>query len=367
MPGYSLGHLENDVVLRNLDTLDTRDRATTASLLAHIGEVRARRLYADAGYSSMYLYCLGRLGYSEDMAGKRVTAARVARRFPFIFEAIADGRLHLTAICLLSKRLGSLRGVAARELIAAAERKTNDEIRRMLVERFPKQDLAPRVVELYDKETSESAPERVDAGGLLDGVTHAGPAMQPATLAPAAPAQREDAKPARTMPLSPGRFGLQLTMSAETYEKWRRVEELLATSVPRRDYAQRLDRALDALIEKLEKRRFGKTDSPRKARPSKNDDHIPAAVKRDVCERDAGQCTFQNASGMRCEKRGDLQYDHVRPKAMGGKSTTSNLRLRCHAHNQLEAERMFGVEFVDKKRAQAHASRHGRAPGPPPV
>jgi hypothetical protein len=82
-------------------------------------------------------------------------------------------------------------------------------------------------------------------------------------------------------------------MSAETHAKWRRVEELLAPAVPRGDYAQRLDRALDALIERLERRRFAATDKPCAAPPSTNDDHIPAKVKRAVYERDGGRCTFK--------------------------------------------------------------------------
>jgi 5-methylcytosine-specific restriction endonuclease McrA len=111
--------------------------------------------------------------------------------------------------------------------------------------------------------------------------------------------------------------------------------------------------ALDALIEKREKGRFGKTDSPRKARPSKSDDHIPAAVKRVVCARDGGQCTFESPNGRRCEDKGDLEFDHIVPRARGGKSTVDNLRLRCFAHNQLEAERAFGTAFMHAKRNAA--------------
>jgi len=267
MPGYSLGHLQSHVLLQGLDDLAANDRGTTAQLLAHIGEVRARRLYADAGFSSMYDYCIKRLHFSEDMAGKRITAARLARRFPFVFEMVADGRLHVTALCLLSKPLRSFHGQAAHALIASAAHKTNDEIRCLLVARFPKQDLAARVTELQDKGLSESAPERICPGGLLDGTTEGDAPMQPVEASPTPAVRLAELSPARTIPLSPRRFGLQLTMSEETYEKWRRAEELLATSVPRGDYAQRLDRALDALLEKLEKRRYGKTDRGRHSFP----------------------------------------------------------------------------------------------------
>jgi len=42
---------------------------------------------------------------SEGTAGRRVTAARVCRRFPEIFERIARGGLHPCALSALAPRL----------------------------------------------------------------------------------------------------------------------------------------------------------------------------------------------------------------------------------------------------------------------
>src|SRR5437762_10825895 len=79
-------------------------------MLAHIAEVDARKLYVAAGYASMYRYCVGRLKMSEDVARKRIQAARAARQFPAIFAAVADGRLHLTAVVKLALHPGVGRG-----------------------------------------------------------------------------------------------------------------------------------------------------------------------------------------------------------------------------------------------------------------
>ena len=68
MAGYSLAHVKDHVLLRDLTALTARDRATTALLLAHIAEVDTRRLYAAAGYSAMYHYCIRTLGFSEGTA-----------------------------------------------------------------------------------------------------------------------------------------------------------------------------------------------------------------------------------------------------------------------------------------------------------
>ncbi len=365
MHSCSLRHLESHVLLQDTSRLAAQDRGTTAQLLAHIAEVDRRGLFRDVGYPNMFAYCMGELRFSEDMAGKRITAARLVRRFPAVFDKVAEGRLTLTALCLLSKPLRPLRPQEAFEILCAAERKTNEQVRELLADRFPQPDLERRVLALDTH--APHAPERAQ---VLDNApsttaaihcetstrhvsepTSTMPSQTNSELAPIAVAPTT----AKTTPLSPGRYGLQLTIPEETYEKWCRLGDLLAPGVPRNDFAQRLDRALDDSLAKVEGRRFGKTDSPRKARPSKKAGHIPAAVKREVHERDGGQCTFENASGQRCERRGDRQYDHVRPKAMGGMSTAANLRLRCHAHNQLEAERMFGVEFMDKMRREGRA------------
>jgi 5-methylcytosine-specific restriction endonuclease McrA len=73
-------------------------------------------------------------------------------------------------------------------------------------------------------------------------------------------------------------------------------------------------------------------------------------VKRAVWQRDGGRCTFVGTNGHRCETRRGLEFDHAEPLARGGQATIANLRLRCRAHNQYEAEREFGSDFMRRKR-----------------
>ena len=69
--------------------------------------------------------------------------------------------------------------------------------------------------------------------------------------------------------------------------------------------------------------------------------------------RDGGQCTFVSDKGQRCEARSRLEFDHTDPVARGGQATVAGLRLRCRAHNQYEAERVFGTGFMQRKRAES--------------
>ena len=80
MNPYTLSDLSDAVLLRDLPEIIARERSATATLVAYLAEVEARRLYVPAGYSSMSAYCVGELHLCEQAAYKRLQAARVARR-----------------------------------------------------------------------------------------------------------------------------------------------------------------------------------------------------------------------------------------------------------------------------------------------
>ncbi len=205
MHRYSLSHLSDASLLRDLAALVARDRANTAALLAHISEVDARRLYLPAGYPSMYAYCVGELGLSEDAAFKRIQAARAARRFPAIFEAVADGRIHLSGVGLLAPHLSP---GTADELLAAASGKRKSEIERLLAERFPRPDVPVRIWEISSC-PAPATPAQLAPGQVGNAVaTQVGEATQP-QLAPgqvgnAAATRGGEVAPAQ---LAPGQVG----------------------------------------------------------------------------------------------------------------------------------------------------------------
>jgi hypothetical protein len=117
MNRYSLTHVSDPALIHDLKALLSRERATTAELLAHLAEVDDRRLYAAAGHPSMFAWCVEELHLSEDAAFKRIRAARTARQFPAIRGSLAVGRLYLTAVVFLTPYLTPEN---ADELLAAA-------------------------------------------------------------------------------------------------------------------------------------------------------------------------------------------------------------------------------------------------------
>jgi 5-methylcytosine-specific restriction endonuclease McrA len=388
MSTYSLTHLDDGVLLRDLAALVARDRATTAELLAHIAEVDTRRLYVPAGYPSMYLYCVHELHLSEDVAFKRIYVARLARRFPGIYGALADGRLHLTALVLLGPYLTQ---EAAAGLLEAAEHKCKTEIEALLAQRFPKPDVPTRVEPITPalNRLAEPAAPGVPAlqcsPGSVDarsGTDTAEPPQHVPEHVGAFPAQHvpehvgaplvqhvpehvgTSGERARVRPLAPDRFALQVTIAGRTREKLRYAQELLGHQIPSGDVAHVLDRALDALIHRLEAQKFAATSRPRREpRRTRGRRTIPAAVKRAVWERDGGRCTYVSDRGQRCPARSRLEFDHIDPVARGGEATVAGMRLRCRAHNQYEAERTFGAGFMSGKRRAAVEARVRTAGG----
>jgi len=73
-----------------------------------------------------------------------------------------------------------------------------------------------------------------------------------------------------------------------------------------------------------------------------------------VFERDGARCTFVDSAGRRCRETHYLELHHLRAFAQGGEHHSSNLALRCRAHNALAAEEDFGRDFVEKKRAHSY-------------
>ena len=107
---------------------------------------------------------------------------------------------------------------------------------------------------------------------------------------------------ATVAPLSADTYKLQVTISATTHDKLRRVRDLLRHSIPTGDLTEILDRALTLLLQDLERRRCATVARPREPVAGKaHGRHIPAAVKREVWRRDEGRCAFAS-DNRRCSE-----------------------------------------------------------------
>src|SRR5205823_10449534 len=126
-------------------------------------------------------------------------------------------------------------------------------------------------------------------------------------------------------------------------------------------------KALDVLIERVKKERFGQVRNPRQNKDEANDAapsrHIPDAIKRQVFERDDGRCTFTDEHGRRCAEKGYLEFDHVDGFARTHLHDADRIRLLCRAHNQHAAEKTYGLAFMERARSLRVSSRPGTGRG----
>jgi HNH endonuclease len=342
--------LSDHELLRRVKKLAADERHATAHLVAHLAEVDARRLYLGEGCSSLFTYCTQVLHLSEHAAYGRIEAARAARKFPRLLDAIASGALHLTAVTLIAPHLTPEN---VQRVIDATTHKTKRDVEEFVAALRPQPLVASSVRKLQQARqcaTIHEAPAAqiepaVQGRETADSVRTDTAGQPPDSMDLQVPVQ--PAAHATIKPLAPEQYLVKFTASRATHEKLREAQALLRHQVPSGDVAEILDRALTLLLAKLRRDRHAASSKPRAThRTSNTGRHVAAAVKREVWARDGGQCAFVGASG-RCTERGFLEYHHVIPFADGGKTDASNLQLRCRAHNGYEAERWSGPREED--------------------
>jgi hypothetical protein len=141
----SLKSVRDEDLLRQLLHLVKQSRGVEAEVVAHIGEVELRRLYAQEACSSMFEYCRRVLGLRENEAYLRITVARAARENPLLLEMLRDGRLHLSGIARLAPHLTREN---SEEVLKRACGMSHREIRELVSELEPRPDVAPSVRKL---------------------------------------------------------------------------------------------------------------------------------------------------------------------------------------------------------------------------
>jgi hypothetical protein len=97
--------LTDTELLGRLSDLVRQSRRVEAELIAHMGEVDARRLYLRQAAASMFVYATRVLHLSEAEAYLRITVARAAREHPALLARLASGELHLSGAALLAPHL----------------------------------------------------------------------------------------------------------------------------------------------------------------------------------------------------------------------------------------------------------------------
>lgn len=247
-----LEQLTDDHLRQRLAGLVRGERAATAALIAHLAEFDARRIHLADGYSSLFAWCTRALHYSEHEAYLRIEVARVVRRFPAVLDHLADGSVHLTAVSLLAPHLTGENHAA---LLEATRHRTKREVEELVAALRPAAPVPsprPRIVPLpCGPVTGAAAVESSDGMGVGD---PAAPAGTPQLLL--VPPVESSSAPRPGAVHDEVAYRLHITIPKRTLDRLDRARDLMRHQVPDGDAAAILDRALELLIEQLERRKF---------------------------------------------------------------------------------------------------------------
>ncbi|MEI8191770.1 MAG: hypothetical protein WCI75_18810 [candidate division NC10 bacterium] len=228
------------------------EREASTEAVVHLVEFDRRKLYAEEGYYSLFLYCTQQLGYSEHAAYQRMITARTARRFPRLVELLEAGALHMNAVVMIAPHLMEQN---FQTLVAQARGKSRRELEFLLASLAPQPDKVDyiRPVQETAAQSGESSSAQADASGL------------PATRFAQSVVE----------PTSPGRVRFAFSGSEALLRKLEKARQLLRHKYPEGNMERIIEDALDCLLEKIDPERSIKRKELRRARRRE----IPQEIK----------------------------------------------------------------------------------------
>jgi hypothetical protein len=285
---YDLSHLSDSAVLAGTRRLVGTSNQLFADLLAHLAEVEARGIHRIRACASLYTYCIYELRFSEDAAFRRVSAARLVKTFPALFDSVASGELHLTGLLMLGPHLTHAN---LAEVLARAKHRSKRELGQLIREIDPLPNVPARIEPLGPAEPSPAAPRNPTWEQFmrsLNPVRELAPGERPRdwidknALLPCASRVTDDATPpapdgaAENEPepaparneltlcgpapiTGPQRYCVQFTATEEYVRLVERAKALLSQATVGASLEELHLRAMQSLVTELEKRKYAVT------------------------------------------------------------------------------------------------------------
>lgn len=329
----NLSTLTNEQLIQSLKSLVADERGGLVRILKHLAEFEKRKLAEEESFPSTFEYCVRELRYAQGEAFRRIRASRAAAKYDMLYNLIERGEITLTTVSMLEPHLkwenhrrlikASL-GLGTREveaLVASLNPVTAAPAERVRMLAVAVPPPAHPTEELFSPPPAADLPVR---------------ARLPVPAAPIEPVA------------SVRRVHFSFTGDEALLRDYERAKELSRHKWPAGHMEDVFAGAMKALLDKIDPdKRSRRKDRTRRLAAGARSRHIAIAVKDEVWLRDGGRCGYSGEGGRICGSRAGLQFDHVKPWALGGESDAANIRLLCRAHNGLEARRVFGDAVID--------------------
>jgi hypothetical protein len=293
--------ISDQELFEKIRALSHEERRITSEILQLLREVSRRRLYAKRGHESLFTFLVKELRYDEASAYRRVSAIRLIEAVPEVEAKLKEGNLSVATVaqaqsffqqekrrykpCSLEKK---------REILKKLEGKSKREAERIL---------------------ASEAPEAVKAD--------------------------------QTRTIGENAAEIRFTADQELLEMLDQIRALTAHFDLEPGYNGLLKFVAAQVLKKLDPsvRKERKSLSPERVAERPQSRFIPVRLKREVWKKGEGRCSFVSpVTGLRCESKYGLQFDHIEPYAMGGETSSENLRLLCANHNRLAATLAYGKQ-----------------------
>jgi hypothetical protein len=265
---------------------------TEGELLSVLMEMRSKKVFRELSYTGVYDYCERALHLSKSQAFYFKSVAEKAEEVPEIKTAIVQGEITLSQ---------------ARRIV-------------------------PAITKLNHQEWIEKA-KTLNQTELEREVTAVNPKSH----------IREKIKP-----VAPELSELKVGVNRETEHNLEVLKDILSQKLGKP--ASLAD--VVAWMAKECRKKFDLTQSPIISsgnRPVKPGRHaVKPSTKKEVYQRDEGQCTYVSSDGQRCIQKRWLQMHHSQEVSRGGLNTVDNLSLLCSAHHQLIHERVARSEVANQ-------------------
>jgi len=348
-----LSKIQDEQLLTSFAHVVRQEREAISSVVMHLAEIARRKLYAQDGYSSLFLYVTQKFHFSESAACRRIQAARLSLKFPEIIDLLEKGRLNLVTIGLISPHLTEEN---KEELLSRVFGKSKSDVEFLISSLFGKEKTVKDKIRRLPIRIS-SQPQQFSSAlaETAQNYTTAVVVKNEAVIVK----NSDTVMPKQTE----ARVKIEFSAKESVAQKIERTKQLLRHKYPQGKLEDIFDELLNLFlakkdparkIERLEKKTLAsqvkqednsevhpKMAANRNEEPAPTNNnlrkiktrYIPENIKLQVWQRDEGQCSFMSPDGRRCQERGGLELDHIFPWSLGGDSSLENLRLLCRPHN----------------------------------
>ncbi len=347
-----LYHLSDQELWAKTDEIVSQERKHTTELLWHLREISKRKLYLDRGFSSLYNYVTVGLKYTPASAMRRIKAMKLLRALPEkvqkkVEESLNTGKVSLSNVSSLQSFLEKEKKIytpeAKQELFSKIEGKSQEECQKLFfsISTDPEKILPKeksRVVSATETELKIIAEEK-----LMQNIQRLKELTAHKNSNPSYAEVFEMATEFMLNKIDPERNQEKKSERKSKVQIQAREPQVL----PVQENKASQNFAAESPNSRNQNEINSKnTNAPQKAEANSNPPS-EASIKRAALKRDQYRCTFKDLiTGKICGCKYGLELDHIHPVALGGKSTLDNLRVRCRAHNLLEAERVFGKSVM---------------------